>query len=228
MRDMPPASAREAGAGAAAPAKVKPRLRGVFHLFGFIASLGGALFLALAPAQGGQYLAGVLYGAAMCTMFGLSSLYHRPMWSHRVRAVLRRVDHVGIFAQIGGTFTPVAMLHAGGRWDWWLTAMWAGCAGGALFMVAFSHANRALRAAVYVALGLLAAPVVLTMPGLIGAARVGWLFAGASIYIAGAVVYARRWPNPRPSVFGYHEVFHLLVIAAAAMHYAVVLELQYR
>lgn len=208
--------------------KVKPKLRGVFHLFGFFASLGGTFFLALAPAEGAQYLAGVVYGASLCLMFGLSALYHRPMWSHAARERLRRLDHAGIFALIAGTFTPVAVLQGRGAWTGWLTLMWGAALAGMVFLVAWTYAPRGLRAGVYVALGLLAVPVVLALPEVIGLTRLAGILVGAGIYIAGALVYARRWPNPRPSVFGYHEVFHLMVIAAAAAHYAVVLDLQYR
>jgi hemolysin III len=148
------------------------------------------------------------------------------MWSPRARAVLRRVDHSGIFLQIAGTFTPVAVLHAHGQWSPWLTVMWTGGALGMLFMVVFSNAPRALRTAIYVVLGLIALPVVLELPSLIGAWRVAGLLVGAAIYIIGAVVYARRWPNPDPRLFGYHEVFHVMVIVAAAMHFAVVVDLQ--
>jgi hemolysin III len=207
--------------------KVKPRLRGVFHFVAFFAALGGCAFLAMAPLDGPRYLAGLIYGAGLCAMLGLSALYHRPMWSHRARARLRRVDHAGIFLLIGGTFTPIAVLRAGGHADGWLLAMWGACLMGMVFMVAFSHAHRGLRAAVYVVVGLIAAPLVLSMPGLIGPARVGLIVLGAAIYILGAAVYAKRWPNPDPKVLGYHEIFHLMVVAAAAIHFGVVLDLQY-
>ena len=207
--------------------KVKPKLRGVSHVFGFVAAVGGFFFLAMAPAEGLQYWAGLVYGASLMLMFGLSGLYHRPMWTLSARAVLRRFDHVGIFFLIAGTFTPVATLYAGGHWSGWLTLVWGAAVFGMLFMVAFSHAHRALRAAVYVVMGLMATPVVLRLPGLIGVSPVVLLFAGAAIYIFGATVYARRWPNPDPRVFGYHEFFHIMVIIAAALHFAAVLDLQY-
>lgn len=207
--------------------KVKPKLRGVSHVFGFVAAIGGFVFLAMAPAEGLQYVAGLVYGLSLMLMFGLSGLYHRPMWSLEARAVLRRFDHIGIFFLIAGTFTPVATVYAKGHWTPWLTLIWAGCVGGMLFMLFFSHANRSLRAAVYVVLGLVGAPVVLSLPALIGWPRVAVMMLGAAIYIFGASVYARRWPNPNPRIFGYHEFFHIMVIIAASLHFAVVLDLQY-
>jgi hemolysin III len=212
---------------AASPPKVKPALRGVFHQFGFVASLGGLFFLAIAPSKGWQYAAGLIYGASLCLTLGLSALYHRPNWSEAARERLRRFDHAGIFALIAGTFTPVATRHAHGEWDLWLTVMWSAALAGAVFVFAFTHAHRGLRAAVYVVIGLVAAPVVWNLTALIGPGRVALLAGGAGIYIAGAAVYAKRWPNPRPHVFGYHECFHLMVLAAAAAHYAVVIDLQF-
>lgn len=214
-------------AHADASLKVKPALRGVSHLFGFVAALGGLFFLAIAPSEGWQYVAGLIYGTSLCLTLGLSALYHRPNWSAAARERLRRFDHAAIFALIAGTFTPVAVLHAHGQWDLWLTSMWCAAIAGATFVFAFTHAHRGLRAAVYVAIGLLAAPVTWNLNALIGPARVAVLLAGAGLYIAGAAVYARRWPNPRPQVFGYHEFFHALVLAAAAAHYAVVIDLQF-
>jgi hemolysin III len=210
------------------PTKVKPKLRGVFHFLGFFTALGGCAFLAMAPAEGTQYVAGLVYGGGLCLMLALSALYHRPTWSHRARSLLRRMDHAGVFALIGGTFTPVAVLRAGGRWDAWVTGMWAACLLGMVLMVVFSHMHRSIRAAIYVTIGLIAAPMLYTMPGLIGWWRVGLLYLGAGIYILGAGVYARRWPNPDPTFFGYHEFFHLMTLAAAGLHFGVVLDLQSR
>ncbi len=208
--------------------KVKPRLRGVSHFFGFFLSVGATVFLAMAPATGFQYLAGVLYGASLCLMFGASALYHRPTWSHRARQRLRKVDHSGIFALIAGTYTPLAVYSAHGGWSGSLTVMWLGAIAGVIFMVGWSYAHRALRAGVYVVLGLWATPMVIGLYGVIGPTLTGLLLLGSLVYIVGAGVYARRWPNPRPELFGYHEVFHVMVIAAAALHFSVVLTLQYR
>ena len=207
--------------------KIKPRLRGVFHFFGFFAAVGACVLLLLAPAEGFQYAAGVLYGLSLCLMFGCSSLYHRPTWSRQARARLRKVDHASIFVLIAGTYTPLAVHSAQGHWSASLTVMWVGATLGMLFAITWSYAPRGLRAAVYVVLGLLAAPMLIGLNEVIGTARVGWLLLGSLVYIAGAVVYARRWPNPRPDLFGYHEVFHVMVIIAAAFHFGVVLDLQY-
>ena len=206
--------------------KVKPRLRGVSHLFAFVTSLGGLVMLGLSSATGVQHLAGLIYGGSLALMLGLSALYHRPMWTLSARKRMRKLDHSGIGLLIAGTYTPLAVLDAQGHWSAGLTVMWGGALLALAFALFWSNAPRGLRAAVYIGLGLVSLPMLLRIPALIGSGPVLLLMVGAGIYIAGAVVYALRWPNPKPSVFGYHEVFHLMVIAAAAVHFLVVLGVQ--
>lgn len=208
--------------------KVKPSLRGVIHLVAFVLSLGGLAALALAPVSGWRWAAGILYACSLSTMLGFSALYHRPTWSHRMRARLRLVDHCGIFFLIAGTYTPFAALVSPTQWTWGLVGMWGGALLGIGHALVNDHGHRGLRAGIYVVLGLSSAPLFLSLPGLIGWPRVIVLLVSAAIYIGGAGVYARRWPNPWPTVFGYHEVFHSLVVVAAAMHFAVVWRVQQR
>jgi hemolysin III len=209
------------------PEKVKPRLRGVFHFLGFFASWGGVLAMSFAPQTGWRLVSGVLYAASLTSMLFLSSLYHRPMWSDAARDRLRKVDHAGIFFLIAGTYTPFAALLNPHGLTVGLVGMWAGAVAGVAHAYLNSHGNRLLRALVYVILGLSAIPTVVQLPALTGAGPVALLVAGAVVYISGAVVYAKRWPNPRPSVFGYHEVFHVMVLVAAALHFAAVFSVQY-
>lgn len=206
--------------------KVKPALRGVFHFLAFFLSLGGIAELAMAPVTGWRWLAGVLYGVSLATMLGGSALYHRPMWTPEARARLRLVDHCGIFFLIAGSYTPLAALLSPHDWTPGLIGMWLGALGGIVHIFLNDHGHRGLRAGVYVVLGLSASPLVFSLPSHIGWPRVLLLLAGAVTYIIGAGVYAKRWPNPRPAVFGYHEVFHLLVVLAAALHFSVVWSVQ--
>ncbi len=212
--------------GETEPEKVKPALRGVFHFLGFFVALGGAVELAFAPQSGWRYVAGLIYGASVAGMLGLSALYHRPMWSHAARARLRLVDHRGIFFLIAGTYTPFAALVSPHSWTLGLVGMWLGGIAGIVHAFVNDHGHRGLRAGVYVVLGLSASPLVFSLPATIGWGPVSLLLAGAVVYITGAGVYAKRWPNPKPSVFGYHEIFHLLVLLAAALHYAAVWRIQ--
>ncbi|MFB1479689.1 hemolysin III family protein [Corallococcus sp. RDP092CA] len=204
---------------------MKPRLRGLSHVIAFVAALLGCVRLAQVPVQGMQYAANLVFGGSLVLMFGVSGGYHWPTWSAAMYQRIRRFDHAAIFILIAGSFTPLATLDPmGGLSQRLLWLMWGAALAGATLTLAGISASRGLRSGLYVALGCVAAPVFWNLPTVMGQGRVGWLFFGAMLYAVGAVVYARRWPDPVPHVFGYHEVFHLMVIAAAATHYIVLLD----
>jgi hemolysin III len=207
-------------------AKVKPRLRGTFHFFGFFAALFGLAETTIAPVDGWRYAGGIIFASSLTLMLMLSALYHRPNWSREARNRLRMADHVGIFFLIAGTYTPFAAFLSPNAASPGLIGMWIGAAAGIAYAVLNSHGNRIIRASTYVVLGLCAAPMILGLPKDIGWVKTSMMLAGAAIYILGAVVYARRWPNPKPSVFGYHEIFHVMVLVAAGLHYSVIWSLQ--
>jgi hemolysin III len=225
IRELPADLKRAAGAAAdAAAAAVKPRLRGVSHQYAFFASLvlGSALVIA-APA-GRATLAAAIYAAAVSGLFGTSALYHRVDWRRpRARAWMRRLDHTMIFVLIAGTYTPFALLVLDGTLATAiLIAVWAGAFGGIVLNLVWVTAPKWVTASVYVGLGWVA---VIAMPALaeqLGAVGVALLMGGGLLYTAGAVIYALQRPDPVPAVFGYHEIFHVLVIAAALAHFAVV------
>ncbi|MFZ5446057.1 MAG: PAQR family membrane homeostasis protein TrhA [Myxococcota bacterium] len=208
------------------PAKVKPRWRGSFHAMGFFASLFGIAELAMSPTEGWRYAAGLVYATSLTLMLGLSGLYHRPMWSHAARNRLRMADHVGVFFLIAGTYTPFAALISPHAPTFGLIGMWLGAVAGIIYALVNSHGHRAIRAGIYVVLGLSSLPMILGLPTLIGWPRTWVLLVASAVYILGAGVYARRWPNPNPNVFGYHEVFHAMVLVAAGMHFGVVWSVQ--
>jgi hemolysin III len=202
---------------------IKPRLRGVSHQYAFFVSLACGVGLILAASGGRARAAAAIYAVAVSALLGTSALYHRVTWRPRARRWMRRLDHSMIFVLIAGTYTPVALLALKG----WLAntiliVVWAGAVGGVAFKLAWIDAPKWLFAAVYVALGWVSAAVLGELPAAIGWLGLAGLAAGGLLYTAGAIVYASRWPNPLPTVFGYHEVFHALVLAAAGLHYAVI------
>ncbi len=206
-----------------APAPVKPRLRGVSHQYAFFVSLACGMALILAASGGRARVAASIYAAAVSALLGTSALYHRVTWRPQVRRWMRRLDHSMIFVLIAGTYTPVALLALKGSLaNAILIVLWAGALGGVVFKLAWIDAPKWLLAAVYVALGFVTAAVVGELPAAIGWLGVAGLVTGGALYTAGAVVYASGRPNPWPKVFGYHEVFHALVLAAVALHYAVI------
>jgi hemolysin III len=201
----------------------RPRFRGVSHKYAFFASLiTGAVLILVAPTRQAT-TAAAIYAASVSGLFGASALYHRVTWRPATRRWMRRLDHSMIFVLIAGTYTPFALLVLHGTLATVVLAIvWGGAAAGMLLKLAWVDAPKWLMAAIYLGLGWVG---VATVPQLLSRAGIGavtLLFIGGALYSAGAVIYALRRPDPRPTVFGYHEVFHVLVIAAATAHYAAI------
>ena len=202
---------------------MKPRLRGVSHQYAFFVALAaGAALVVLV--RGGQARAAVaVYALSLCAMFGASALYHRIDWSPGPHAWLRRLDHSMIFVLVAGTYTPFALLVLAPALGWAvLGVVWGGALAGVVISLVWIDAPRWLTAVLYVALGWVS---IVMMPQLwdrAGVLAVALLATGGVLYTVGAVVYARRRPDPFPRSFGYHEVFHLLVVAAAACQYVAI------
>jgi hemolysin III len=205
------------------PPEPKPRLRGVFHQWAFFASIAaGALLVALAPTDREATVA-ALYAAALAGMFGASALYHRVAWRPSLQPWLRRLDHSMIFVLIAGTCTPVIVLGLEGVLPVVvLVVMWAGALAGVVLKLVWLGAPRRLVAAVYLLLGWIGLILLPEVVRSAGVAAASLFVAGGLLYTAGALVYARRRPDPRPAVFGFHEVFHLFVIAAAVAHFVAI------
>ena len=202
---------------------VKPMLRGVFHEYAFFVSLGCGVALVLAATNDKERLAASIYAVAVSALLGTSALYHRVTWRPSARRWMRRLDHSMIFVLIAGTYTPVALLALKGTLaSTILIVLWIGALGGMVFKLLWIDAPKWVFASVYVLLGLVTAAIAGELPAAIGWLGAAGLAAGGLLYVIGAVVYASGKPNPWPKVFGYHEVFHVLVIAAAALHYAVI------
>jgi hemolysin III len=203
--------------------ELRPLLRGLLHAYAFwVALVAGATLVALAPDATAR-VAALVYGAGLCALFAASGLYHRWRWNPRWRPLLRRIDHSTIFVFIAASYVPIALLVlSGGLRVAVLVAVAAGAIGGLALTVGWPAAPAWLDAAAYLALGwvaVVAAPdLVERLPG----PPLALLVAGGLLYSAGAVVYATRRPDPWPRTFGFHEVFHTLVILAAAAHFTAI------
>jgi len=202
---------------------VKPRLRGVVHQWSFfVALVAGAVLVILAPDGRGTVVAAV-YAAALAGLLGTSALYHRVTWRPGVRAWMRRLDHSMIFVLIAGTYTPfAALVLTGSTQVVVLAGVWAGAAAGVVFSLVWIRAPNWLAAIAYVSLGWFACVAAPQLVDRAGIAALVLILGGGVAYTAGAVVYALQRPDPRPAVFGYHEVFHVLVVAAAVIHFVAV------
>ncbi|MGH3017507.1 MAG: PAQR family membrane homeostasis protein TrhA [Gaiellaceae bacterium] len=202
---------------------LKPRLRGKSHFAAFVAALPLGVLLGLAAETARERTGVITFAAAVAVMFGASALYHRGNWSDRLRRWMRALDHAGIFILIAGTYTAFGLLVLDGAWRWAVLAIvWAGAACAVLLNVAWKSSPQWLTGVLAIALGWIGAVVAPKFAGEIGAGGVTLVVAGGLAYTAGAVIFAMRRPNPFPATFGYHEVFHVLVITAVACHYAAV------
>jgi len=201
---------------------VVPRLRGVFHQYAFVAAvIAGTLLVVLADGYFERFAVWV-YAMALAAMFGASALYHRYPWrspSARLRA--RRLDHAMIFVFIAGTYTAFALVaFTGTARVVGLVTVWIGAALGIVLNLVWIDAPRWLSAAAYLGVGWVGLILIPQLFPALGVAAAVLVIVGGALYSFGALAYATAWPNPLPAAFGFHEIFHLFVIAAAAAQFA--------
>jgi hemolysin III len=201
----------------------RPKLRGLLHGVTFpMAVVAGIVLVSLAR-TGQARLGCAIYALSASLLFGVSALYHRWNGSPRVRSLLRQFDHANIFLIIAGTYSPLALIVLSGRTrEVVLAVVWAGAAVGIGLQLLWPSAPRWLYVPVYLALGWVA---VFVIPDLLhrgGVAVLVLLAAGGVLYTVGAAVYGFKRPDPLPRIFGYHEVFHALTVAAFALQYVAV------
>jgi hemolysin III len=202
---------------------LKPRLRGISHTAAFVAALPLGVLLGLMAGTARERIGVIAFAAAVAIMFGVSALYHRGNWSQGPRRWMRALDHAGIFILIAGTYTAFGLLVLDGAWRTVVLAVvWTGAACAVLLNVAWKSSPQWLTGALAIALGWIGAVVAPQFADKIGAGGMTLVAAGGLAYTAGAVIFAMRRPNPYPATFGYHEVFHVLVITAVACHYTAV------
>jgi hemolysin III len=209
---------------AEAIALVKPKLRGVSHEWAFFVSLffGAALILLASTPK--ATLAVAIYAVSLSALFGTSALYHRVNWTRpNVRRWMRRLDHSMIFLLIAGTYTPFALLALNGTLATAiLVVVWAGAIAGAIVEMVWIEHPKWASVLIYMALGWVAVVCFPSLWSSLGVAGAMLVIAGGALYTTGAIIYAIQRPDPNPAIFGYHEVFHLFVIAAALAHFSAI------
>lgn len=231
MQGIPPQlQDRRAAQAADSPVGgIKPRLRGWLHAAAWpLAFLGFLVMLVVADSM--RVRAGVaVFMVSALMLFGTSAFYHAGSWSEAGRARWRRLDHANIFVLIAGSYTPFALLLLENESAWKLLSLvWGGALIGSMMRVFWTGAPRWLYVPIYVALGWAAAFWIVDFQRAGGTAVVVLLMVGGGLYTLGALVYGLKWPNPWPRWFGFHEVFHLLTIAAFIVHYVGVSLLAYQ
>jgi len=202
---------------------VKPRLRGLSHAIAFVLVLPLGVALALDVHTSRERIAVIAFVASVATMFGASGLYHRGNWSEARRRWLRTLDHASIFVLIAGTYAAFGLLVLDGAWQLVVLAIvWTGAACAVVLNIVWADVPKWLSATLGIAIGWVAVVAVPQFEPRIGPGGLALVVAGGLAYTVGAIIFATRRPNPFPATFGYHEVFHLLVITAVACHYAAV------
>ena len=198
-----------------------PRLRGVFHQYAFVAAVvAGTLLVVLADGYLERFAVWV-YAVALAAMFGASALYHRFPWrSATARLRARRLDHAMIFVFIAGTYTAFALVAFDGTARIvGLVTVWVGAAFGMLLNLVWIDAPRWLTAFAYLGVGWVGLILVPQLFPSLGMAAAVLVIAAGALYSVGALTYATAWPNPFPGTLGFHEIFHLLVVAAAVTQF---------
>ena len=200
----------------------RPLLRGVLHEVGFVVACLASIPL-LVTLEGRRLVAAAVFAGSAATMLGVSALYHRVTWSPRVRPWMRRADHAGVYLLIAGSYTPVGLLSLHGTMQRVVLAVvWCGVAAAILTKVCWIGARSWLSVAFGVGIGWVGVAALPQLARSAGLAAVALLAAGGVAYTAGAIVYARRKPDPVPSVFGYHELFHALTLVALTCQYVAI------
>jgi hemolysin III len=205
------------------PASPKPLLRGVLHEAAFSVSLVVGTLLIVGADGARRHAAAAVFGGSVAVCFGASALYHRVTWTPRLRLWMRRVDHAGVYLLIAGTYTPVCLLVLQGTWR--LVVLVVVCVGAGLAIAlrfAWVEAPKWVAAMLGIALGWVGVAILPQLATRLDPAAVALLGVGGLAYTAGAIIYARRRPNPLPAVFGYHELFHALTLVAVACQYVAI------
>jgi hemolysin III len=203
---------------------VKPLLRGHFHQAMFFIMIGAGVPLLSLCETSSEKIAVSIYLTCALLMFGVSTLYHRVTWSPERRLLWKKLDHAGIYFMIAGTFTPIAMLALDDASGFkLLTTIWTTTFIGIIQSLFFVSIPKYISALIYLVAGYLVLPYLKEIHLNAGTEVVILIFAGGAAYTLGALSYGLKWPNFNPKFFGYHEVFHIFVNIAAAIHFVAIL-----
>ncbi|HEY8173979.1 MAG TPA: hemolysin III family protein [Dehalococcoidia bacterium] len=223
MNDLP-ANTRFAAIDDSSPliaAPPRPILRGTFHLAAALAAPFGLVLLVLIADSPRAYVGASIFAASMIALYTSSASYHLVPWPQTLRDVMKRLDHSMIFALIAGTYTPFCLIVLGNAWGiTMLCVVWTLAGLGMLLKIAWPYAPRWLSVGLYLALGWIGIIAVGEVITSLSIAELSLLMLGGALYSIGAIIYAMKWPDPSPRIFGFHEIFHLFVVAGSLVHFA--------
>lgn len=203
----------------------KPRLRGVSHLYACFLAVIAGIFMVLVAASFRARIAACVYSIAQTALFGLSALYHLPRWGPRAEPWFRRLDHAAIFVFIAASYTPFCVLALGQHGSLLLALVWGFAALGLVRALLWIDAPPWVCATIYVVQGWMVVPYLPHMASQIGVAGIVLISIAGLCYTVGAVIFSIRRPDPVPAIFGYHEIFHVLVILGCACQFSAIIRL---
>ncbi|MCA1834278.1 MAG: hemolysin III family protein [Actinomycetota bacterium] len=204
----------------------RPRLRGRLHQVAFICSIPAGITLVALGRTGAARAAVGVYAVSLMALYGISASYHRLNWSPRARKLMRRLDHSTIFILIAGSYTPLSILALRGAWRISiLVSVWTVALVGVVLKLVRLDRMHAFGMVLYIALGWTAVIALPEVVRNVSAAGIALLFIGGILYTSGAIMFAKHKPDPNPRVFGYHEVWHSMVIGGTICHYTMIMML---
>ncbi len=202
---------------------VRDPFSGFTHLAGALLGLvAGAYLVNRGLSEGTQWhvISFAIFGVSLVGLYSSSAFYHLLPVSESARLKLRRLDHSMIFMLIAGSYTPFCLVSMRETWGWTiLTIVWTIAVLGILQSIFWIHAPRWLTTGAYLFMGWIAVVAIYPLSQALSADGMWWLFAGGLFYSVGAVIYAVKWPDPHPPHFGFHEIWHLFVLAGSACHF---------
>jgi hemolysin III len=198
-------------------------MRGMLHLAAAIVAPAGLVFLLLLADSPRRYVGATVFATSLILLYSSSATYHLLPGPRRLRAIMKRVDHSMIFVFIAGTYTPFCLILLDYAWGIpMLAVVWSFAAAGVVSKIFWPRAPRWFTVAPYLVLGWVGVIPARQVVSAMSPVQLALLALGGALYTVGAVVYAMKHPNPLPRIFGFHEVFHLLVIAGSAAHFALI------
>jgi len=194
---------------------------GFTHLVGaFLGAVGWVLLLMHSSGGALHAVAYSIFGVSLILLYTSSSLYHLLDVSPQAKLVFRQIDHAMIYLLIAGSYTPFCMLALRGRLGYGVLALvWGFAVAGIVISILWIHAPRWLSTTLYLFIGWIAVVAIYPLSQVLSSSGLYWLIGGGLFYTAGAVIYALKWPDPFPSTFGFHEIWHLFVLAGSASHF---------
>ncbi|MBI2785244.1 MAG: hemolysin III family protein [Legionella longbeachae] len=199
---------------------MKPLARGYIHLAAFFITLCACTILIIYSNGAWAIFASVVYSVSLVGQYGVSALYHTRMWNRQKYLLLRRIDHATIFVLIAGTATPICLLKLNNAFGLQLLSIfWLVAIIGMFMTTIWPHVPKWTRSLLYVAMGWIGIFYFPEIKSSLDTTNIQLLVIGGVTYTIGAMIYAFKWPDPFPSVFGYHEVFHVLVVVASGFHF---------